>query len=215
MFSSSSIKPLTAASPFFSSPNATELGSCYGGGCGNTNQIITSYNGRVSILEPEDPDIPFKMFERIAVKNKTACMYGEAMKGALEPNLLGQVFFSEGNVQILQNGLRAGVHRMSQGKYFLPPQNVDSLMIIMRSTFLNHANFYEDEPIPSQVEALNNKVLDYAVQQLYNSSVSYEQYLRDQSTLVTPLSQPLNHDRNYKELGLNPFLYRSSSFSSK
>jgi len=198
----SSIKPLTATSSFFSSVNNHELEG------GLSSKIITDYNGRVNIAEPEDPTIPFKMFERIAVKNKTACTYGEAMKGALEPNLIGQVFFSSGNMQILQNGLRAGVHKMSDGKYFLPPQNTDALSIIMRSTFLNHANFYQDEPIPSQVEKLNTKVLDYAVPQLYNASVSYENYLKDQSTLVSPLSQPLNHDRNYKELGLNPFMYR-------
>ena len=29
-----------------------------------------TYNGRVNILEPEDPTIQFKMFERIAIKNK-------------------------------------------------------------------------------------------------------------------------------------------------
>jgi hypothetical protein len=204
-----SVKPLTANSAFFSSSNYNSLDGCYGGGC--TNQIITSYNGRVNVLEPEDPDIQFKMYERVAVKNKSACMYGEAMKGALEPNVLAQVFFSSGNMQILQNGLRAGVNKLSQGKYFLPPQNVDALTIIMRSTFLNHANFYQDEPIPSQVEKLNTKVLDYAVPQLYNASVSYEQYLKDQSTLVTPMTQPLNHDRNYKELQLKPFMYGSKS----
>ena len=189
---------------FFNTWNPSSLGQCYGGGCGST--IIKEYNGRTNILEPENPDAKFKMFERIAVKNKSACMYGEAMKGALEPNDLGQAFFAENNMQRLQDGMRDGVYERSNNRYVLPPQNVDNLMIIMRSMFLNHANWYNDVPIADQVADLNKKVWEYAVPQLFSAAQSYEQYLKDQSTLVVPLSQPLNHDRNYKELELQPFM---------
>jgi hypothetical protein len=203
------IQPVS--SPFFSSWSPSILESCYGGGCGKSD--LSQMNGRINVYEPEDPTATFKMFERVAAKNEPACLYSEMMKGALEPDLLSKTFFSKENVQILQNGLRAGVYSLSGEKYFLPPQNGDALSIIMRSTFLNHAKFFNDVNIRDQIEALNAKVLDYIVPQLYNSSKSYEQYLKDQSTLVVPLSRPLNHDRNYKELELKPFLFYNQQYS--
>lgn len=193
--------------PFFAAWNPSDLTKCYGGGCGMDIVHPTDFNGRINVLEPEDPTAPFKMFERVAAKNKVTCTYGESMKGAMEPNVLGQVFFSSGNMQILQNGLRAGVYEASGQKYLLPPQNVTNLSIIMRSMFLNFAAYVKEISVTDQVAALNKRVLDYVVPQLLSSSQSYEQYLKDQSTLVVPLSQPLNHDRNYKELELKPWFH--------
>ena len=92
------------------------------------------YNGRVNIAEPEDPFIRFKMHERIANKNK-ASNYFDALTGNLEWNVLAQVFFSAENIQIIQNGLRAGVYAMSDEKINVPPQNIDTLKIIMRSIY--------------------------------------------------------------------------------
>lgn len=206
-----SIQPVT--SPFYAAWNPTPLNDCYGGGCGIQNDASAAKNGRINVLEPEDPDAKFKMFERVALRNKTSCIYGNMMKGAIEPNVLSQVFFSEGNIQILQNGLRAGVYEQSGERYFLPPQNMDALSIIMRSIFLNFAKFMQDVSITEQVAALNQRVFDYAVPQLLSASKSYEQYLRDQSTLVVPLSQPLNHDRNYKELELKPYMFYNQQYS--
>ena len=61
------------------------------------------YNGRINIIDDTDPNIRFKMTEKIAVKNK-ATEYRDAITGLQEDNLLAKVFFSEGNIQILQNG---------------------------------------------------------------------------------------------------------------
>jgi len=184
------------------------LKDCYGGGCGS--QVIPEggYNGRVAVLEPEDPQAPFKMFARVANKNKlSGCTYQDAMQGFFEPNDLSKQFFSNDNVKALQDGMSSGVSALSNNRYLVPPQNKDNLSIIMRSIFMSHATFSPTVPTETQVADLNQKVLNYAVPQLYSSAQSYEQYLKDQSTLVTPLTQPLNHDRNYKQLELPPFMY--------
>ena len=48
------------------------------------------YNGRVNTLElSEDPDARFKMFEKIAIKNK-ATEYREPLKNDFEENALSQ-----------------------------------------------------------------------------------------------------------------------------
>lgn len=184
------------------------LKDCYGGGCGMILSADSGpFQGRVNLLEPEDPNAKFNMFERVAQKNKGTCLYQDTMRGFFEPNDLSKLFFSEANVKALQEGMRDGVSQGSEGRYVVPPQNQDNLAIIMRSTFMNHANFFPSVSAEKQVADLNQKVLDYAVPQLLSSARSYEQYLVDQSTLVVPLSQPLNHDRDYKQLQHQPFLY--------
>jgi|UniRef100_A0A6C0EMN9 Family of unknown function (DUF5761) len=167
-------------------------------------RILDTYNGRVNILEPPDATVQFKMMERIAIKNK-ATEFRNPLEGVWETNTLARVFFSAENVQILQNGLRAGVYRLSQGKYVIPPQNQDALKIIMRSTFLQYAKNAPDH-IPEQVETLNNLVWDYAIPFVYNEAVSYVRYLEDQSTLVVPLDREVRPDREYKQLSTNPFI---------
>jgi hypothetical protein len=165
---------------------------------------LERYNGRVNILEPPSPDIRFQMQERIAVKNK-ATEYREALTGVWETNLLGQVFFSTGNIQILQNGLRAGVYKMSDNKFVVPEQNIDNLKVIMRSIYLQYAQ-HNSSDITAQVSRLNSLVLDYAVPTVYNEAMGYMKYCQDQSSLVVPLDLPRNHDRDYKQLELKKWV---------
>jgi hypothetical protein len=167
---------------------------------GQVNHILEldKYNGRVNIAEPEDPMVRFRMHERIANRNK-ASNYFDALTGNLEWNVLAQVYFSAENIQIIQNGLRAGVYRMSEGKLNVPPQNIDTLKIIMRSTYLQHAKHLPND-ITGQVAELNSIVLDYAVPSVYNEAVGYMKYTQDQSTLVVPIERPQIVDRQYKQL---------------
>ena len=167
----------------------------------NHNQKILEadrYNGRVNIVEPPSPDIVFKMQEKIALKNKQT-EYREALGGTWETNVLSQVYFSKENIQIIQNGLRAGVYKASGDKYIIAPQNVDTLKIIMRSIYLQYAE-HHPEKITEQVERLNQLVLDYAVPSVYNETTGYLKYCQDQSTLVVPLELPRHNDREYKQL---------------
>ena len=99
---------------------------------------VSKYNGRVDIIEEPPANIRFQMQERIAIKNK-ATEYRDALTGDWEPNVLAQVFFSAGNIQILQNGIRAGVYKKSNGQISVPPQNIDVLKIVMRSTYMQFA----------------------------------------------------------------------------
>jgi len=161
---------------------------------------LDKYNGRVNIIEPPSPDIRFQMQEKIAIRNK-ATEFREALGGVWESNTLAQVYFSAGNIQIIQNGLRAGVYKMSDNKFVIPEQNIDNLKIIMRSIYLQYAE-HNEKNITKQVETLNKLVLDYAVPNVYNEAMAYMKYCQDQSSLVVPLELPRHHDREYKQLEL-------------
>jgi len=169
----------------------------------NFNQSILDmgrFNGRVNIVEPESPDAVFKMQERLAVKNK-ATEYRNALSGIFEDNLLSKVFFSAENVQILQNGIRAGVYEMSEKKFVIAPQNVDTLKIVMRSIYLQYSEHREYD-VTGEIERLNNLVLNYCVPTVFSEAIGYQKYRLDQSTLVVPLELPQHHDREYKQLQL-------------
>lgn len=165
--------------------------------------IPDKLNGRVNLLEPEDPNARFKMFEKIAIKNK-ATEYRAPLTGIWEESLLAKLFFSAENIQMIQNALRAGVYQVSKKQYVIPPQNADALKIIMRSTFLQHSK-NSPHNITQQIRDLNKLVLDYCIPFVYSECVSYVKYMEDQSTLVMPLERELKVDRDYKQLELKPW----------
>jgi hypothetical protein len=164
---------------------------------------LSRYNGRINIIEPENPDARFQMQEKNAVRNK-ATPYNEALTGQIENNVLSQVFFSAENIQIIQNGLRAGVYKLSDNKFVIPQQNIDTLKTVMRVMFLQYAE-YHPNGITQQVERLNKIVLDYVIPSVYGESLGYLKYLQDQSTLVVPIQLPIQADRVYKQLELKPW----------
>lgn len=157
----------------------------------------SKFNGRVNIAEPSK-EVWFEMKERVALKSK-ATDYENALTGNLESSVLSRAFFSAENIEILQNGIRSGVYKMSNSQIVVSPQNVDTLKIIMRSTYLQYAE-HRKEDIRGQIAKLNEIVLDYAVKNVYSGAVSHLKYIEDQSTLVTPLEHPTQVDRDFKQL---------------
>ena len=162
------------------------------------------YNGRINIVQPPNPQLQFQMSEKIMIDNK-GTDFRDALNGNLEQNLLAQVFFCGDNMQIIQNGIRGGVYDKSGGKYVVPNQNVNNLKIIMRSTYLQYAE-HRNEDVTKQVEDLNQRVLGYCVDNVYSAAVGYEKYCFDQSSMFQPMELPHNHDRNFKQLELKPFV---------
>tara|TARA_B100000513_G_C11897952_1_gene184527 strand:- start:1275 stop:1820 length:546 start_codon:yes stop_codon:yes gene_type:complete len=171
----------------------------------DTNMIINSkqYNGRVNISEPS-PDAQFKMQERIAIKNKST-EYRNPVKNIFEDNILSKLYFSQENIQILQNGLRAGVYKMSNNEFMIGPQNIDNLKIIMRSIYLQYAEHYPNN-ITDQICRLNDLVLGYAVPAVYKEAIGYKNYVRDQSTIAMPMELPKQNDRDYKQNEFKQFM---------
>jgi hypothetical protein len=162
------------------------------------------YNGRVNIISQPDPDVIFKMQERIFLKNKSTSYVSALSGNDWEDNLLSRAFFSAENIQIIQNGLRAGVYELSKHEIIIPPQNIDQLKIIMRSIYFQFAEHRRDQ-VTEQIERLNKIVLDEIIPKVYGEAVGYLKYMQDQSSLVLPMDRPLHHDRNYKQLELKPW----------
>jgi len=156
----------------------------------------TSSNGRVDILGPSIEQ-RFSMSDRIPVSQCTS--FRDAMKGNWNNTALSDTFFSAENIQIIQNGIRAGVYNKSNNQYVVGEQNCDELKIVMRSIFLQYSQNLPAN-IPQQIAALNKLVLDYCVKAVYGQAQGYMKYKFDASTLVVPIALPIMSKTNDKQL---------------
>jgi len=158
-------------------------------------------NGRVDIKSPNTSTL-FQMYDKIPANQ--CVTFRNATEGLWTSDSLSNAFFSEQNIQIIQNGIRAGVYHRSNGQYVIGPQDCDSLKIVMRSVFLqNSAN--QPNNIPQQIAQLNNIVLEYCIQQVYSEAQGYMKYINDASTLVVPISHPVMANDNDRQLELKPW----------
>jgi hypothetical protein len=161
--------------------------------------IISKYNGRVNVMEPADPDVPFRLYERMAVNNKTTA-YRDALVGESEWNTVADGYFSAANIQSVQEALKSGVFKASEGQFVLAPQNVDFLKIIMRQIYLQNVDYNMRESAQTQIQNLNQLVLEQLVPKLLAESAGYYKYLQDQSSLAVPMDRPQLVDRDFKPL---------------
>lgn len=134
-----------------------------------------NYNGRVDIKSPDTNNL-FAMYDKIPANQ--CATFRNPTEGLWDETYLSKSFFSQQNIQILQNGIRAGVYHRSNGQYVIGPQDCDSLKIIMRSVYLQYsANQMSN--ITQQIEELNKIVLNYCIQQVYGEAQGYLKYIDD------------------------------------
>lgn len=153
-------------------------------------------NGRIDIKTPNTSAL-FEMYDKIPANQ--CATFRNATEGLWIPTQLSETFFSQQNIQIIQNGIRAGVYHRSNGQYTIGPQDCESLKIIMRSVYLQHsAN--QTNNISKQIEQLNKIVLNYCIQQVYSEAQGYMKYINDVSTLAVPISHPVMANDTDREL---------------
>ena len=156
-------------------------------------------NGRIQLLDAHNS----MSFHDRNLSTKPQSFF-DAMTGNWENTPLSLAFFSAENQQILQNGLRAGVYNMSGQRFSIAPQSFQEIKIIMRSIFLQEAQNIPGN-VTAQITQLNQLVLNQMIPQVYKEVKGYLIYIRDASTLVVPMSTPVNTVSSDKTLELKPF----------
>ena len=158
----------------------------------------TSTNGRIDISGPNMNQ--FDLFDKIPT-DTGASTFHDAMIGNFTESNLSRAYFSKDNIQIIQNGIRAGVYELSNKQYIVGNQNYDTLKIIMRSVFLQSSTNLPNQ-ITQQIQALNDLVVSYCVKHVYSEAQAYINYKRDASTMYNPIDRPTQPDFNNKTLEL-------------
>lgn len=165
-------------------------------------------NGRVDIKSPNTSNL-FAMFDKIPANQ--CVTFRNPTEGLWDETYLSKAFFSQQNIQILQNGIRAGVYHRSNGQYVIGPQDCDSLKIVMRSVYLQYS---ANQPtnITHQIQELNKIVLNYCIQQVYGEAQGYLKYIDDASTLVVPIAHPVMANNTDRTLELKTWFGNKNNF---
>ena len=107
---------------------------------------------------------------------------------------LSSAFFSQENVNTIQISLRDRV-RCKTG-YTIGRQADDTLLIIMRAIYALHAqNPMTASDVAKEVQRINELVLQDIVPMAAGNLASYLGYLRDASTMATPIARGINTSR--------------------
>ena len=149
---------------------------------------INRQNGRVNLSHPST-NTQFSMYDQIPVNQP--CGAYNALSGIWNKTELSERFFSPDNMNVLQQGIINGVANKSGGKFKIGRQNNDTLMIIMRSIFLQNSK-NQPSNIQQQINDLNKLVLDYSVPQVYTQVLQYVNYRKDISTMPVPINKPFS-----------------------
>jgi hypothetical protein len=140
-------------------------------------------NGRIDLMT-QLPSFDIPAYNRLGVDNKM--FHREATMGQLAESPLSKVFFSEANVNALQEGIRYRVYVETGGKFTIGRQSDQELRIIMRSIYYQYGR-NDGSDCVAQTRELNAKVLDWTVPEVLSNLMQYQVYKKDASTLPMPL----------------------------
>jgi len=104
---------------------------------------------------------------------------------------LNKIFFSQSNIDLLQQKIHDQVSQMSEGKYKIDKQSDDDIKLIMRSYYLM---FGRNNPntVASDLEDLNARVIGYSAAKIYSEVDFYMFYRKDIEDFAPPIANPMN-----------------------
>ncbi len=145
-------------------------------------------NGRV--IFDDKPGISYQLYEN----EKNPYQFDNSLKSIQSDNVLNKTFFSQKNIDMIQNAIINEV--VQKTGYKIGRQSELQLQIIMRSMFLQ---FGRNDPcnIKQQVIELDRKVIDYSVDRII---VEISQYLEYKNT-INKLPVPMSHPQNLSNAG--------------
>ena len=162
---------------------------------------IPRNNGRVDALTPSYP-VFIEQGSGSAPAKATDCFSRSARAGVHTSTPLNELYFSQGNINALQEGIRYRIWVESDGHFRIGHQNERELMIVMRSIYYQNAR-HSPNDIVGQVRELNALVLKWAVPEILSNLQQHEQYKKDISQLPMPLPRaPMSTMKGTRSLEL-------------
>ena len=104
---------------------------------------------------------------------------------------LKTLFFSQSNIDNLQQKIHDAVLEMSKGEYNLSRQSEADLMLIMRSYYLQYAENNPDE-VARELDQLNQRVIAYSSNRIMVEIVAYKRYRKDILDFPEPMAHPVD-----------------------
>jgi hypothetical protein len=98
---------------------------------------------------------------------------------------LKETFFSNKNIDIIQNKLINEVKDKSDGKYIIGYQKIEHLKQIMEDIFKTYNNNVNED-----INELNNKVVIFCLPYIFNQIVSHIKWQIDSNSPLIPIPLP-------------------------
>lgn len=129
----------------------------------------------------------------------------EAIKGIHTDTDVSRIFFSQQNIDELQNMMRYNIWILSEKQYLIDRQSDAELRLIMRSMYLQYCQ-HQQNNINAQIKYLNKLVLDYCLPKILSEVKQYMKYRKDASGLYRPIDRSINMSvKGSKTLELKQF----------
>jgi len=161
------------------------------------------FNGRVDIINNNFKSNDNNLYSEDQTPSNV--FTSEALNGIQTKSLLSTAFFSDKNIQIIQNNIRYNVFKSSNEKYKIGEQSTLQLQIIMRAIYLQYSKNLNYN-IKEQISDLNESVTNYCVPKILSELEQYMKYKYDVSNLYTPIPRSLNTSvAGTKSLSLDRF----------
>lgn len=171
--------------------------------CGiNQNNLMNSYsnynpqhkvkqfkNGRVIGLSETKSNSNFQLMEVNNNKDddaKKTILYGTQVRTPLS-----DTFFSNSNMNRLQEQLIYRVYVSSGGKYKIGKQSNTELQVIMRAMYLQYAKNLPYD-IAKQINELNRHVVEFCLPKVISEVKQYLFYINDIQRLPAQIPHPIN-----------------------
>lgn len=159
------------------------------GGSWNQEEIEKINNGRLhDVSQMQNIPINFGMTDRGGFKGDNQ---HTSIKGLVEHNALNDVYFSDINQKVLQDTIAYRVYQNTNE--YIGKQSENELFIVMRSVLLQFANFrVKTEDLYEEVKRLNEKVLNYCVENVSSNVLQHQGYRKDLEKLPIPIDRPID-----------------------
>lgn len=113
----------------------------------------------------------------------------DALKSIISDSTLSNAFFSEANIQGIQDTIRYRVYKDT--KKVIGNQSEYDLLIVMRSIYLQYSDNTNDD-IRGQIADLNKRVIEYAVPTIITSLRQHMEFLKNKDKLPYLMDHPKN-----------------------
>tara|TARA_B100000575_G_C23066362_1_gene614004 strand:- start:742 stop:1242 length:501 start_codon:yes stop_codon:yes gene_type:complete len=118
---------------------------------------------------------PFQLFETLNVNNEDKF---KNLNGTLMETKLSKLYFSQENLDYVQSQIISRIYEKTNNKHVIGRQSDDELLIVMRSIYLQYGK-NADNNIQSQINNLNEHVLNYCVDNVYTNLLAHFEYIKD------------------------------------
>lgn len=166
-----------------------------------TNNIINN-----KINDQPHPTIAIQMKDNFNLQQQSL-FHDKIISTNYEKSPLTIAYFSNKNVELLQNEIRGKVYLMSNKQYNISPPNRDFLIQIMENIFLQYFENNTTNP-KAEIIKLNNIVIEKVSNNLFSMCKSHIQFQQEQGKVVVPLDLPKQSgDRNFKQMDLTNHMF--------